>query len=92
VESKIEKYTPIPPKHNAKNRNSKHRHLNKIIEAWEVGDNVAFEFVAKPTGRDRRASYSLEANALISKARKAGQKTTQRVMANEGVIRVWRVE
>ena len=92
MESKIEKYTPIPPKRNANNRNSKHRHMNKIIEAWEVGDSVAFEFVAKPTGKDRRSSYSLEANALVSKARKAGQKTTQRVMADEGMIRVWRVE
>ena len=88
----IDKNVPIPPRGGNNKTNSKHQHLNKIIESWEVGDSVAFEFVAKTTGKDRRSSYSLEANALISKARKAGQKTTQRVMANEGVIRVWRVE
>lgn len=92
MESKIEKDVPIPPKRNTNNRNSKYRHMNKIIEAWEVGDSVAFEFVAKTTGKDRRSAYSLEANGLVSKAKKAGQKTSMRVMAGEGVIRVWRVE
>ena len=88
----IEKNVPIPPKRIANNRNSKHKHLNKIVEAWEVGDSLAFEFVAKNTGKDRRPSYSLEANALVSKASKAGQKTAQRVIADEGVVRVWRME
>lgn len=89
---KIEKNVPIPSKHGVNKQNSKHRHLIKIIESWEVGDSVAFEFVAKTTGKDKRSSYSLEATSLTGKAKKAGQKTTQRVLADEGVIRVWRVE
>jgi len=93
----IDKNVPMPSrggvnKTNSKKTNSKHKHLNKIIESWEVGDSAAFEFVAKTTGKDRRSSYSLEANALTAKARKAGQKTSSRVMADEGVVRVWRVE
>ena len=88
----IDKNVPIPPRGGANKANSKHQHLNKIIESWEVGDSVVFEFVAKTTGKDRRSSYSLEANALVSRAKIAGQKTAQRVLADEGVIRVWRVE
>ena len=88
----IEKNVPIPPRGGVNKANSKYKHLNKIIESWEVGDSVAFEFVAKTTGKDRRSSYSLEANALVSRAKIAGQKTAQRVLADEGVIRVWRVE
>jgi len=88
----IDKNVPIPPRGGNNKTNSKHQHLNKIIESWEVGDSVAFEFVAKTTGKDRRSSYSLEANALVSRAKIAGQKTAQRVLADEGVIRVWRVE
>jgi len=88
----IDKNVPIPPRGGNNKTNSKHQHLNKIIESWEVGDSVAFEFVAKTTGKDRRSSYSLEANALVSRAKIAGQKTAQRVIADEGVIRVWRVE
>ena len=89
---KIEKNVPIPPKFGANRQNSKHKRLKKIIESWEVGDSVAFEFVAKTTGKEKRSSYSLEATSLAGKAKKSGQKTTQRVMADEGVIRVWRVE
>ena len=87
----IDKNVPIP-KSGVNKQNSKHRHLNKIIEAWEVGDSVAFEFVAKTTGKDKRSSYSLEATALVGRAKKAVQKTSMRVMADEGVIRVWRIE
>jgi hypothetical protein len=86
----IDKNVPIP-KSGANKQNSKHRHLNKIIESWEVGDSVAFEFVAKTTGV-KRPSYSLEATSLIGKAKAAGQKVSTRVMADEGVIRVWRME
>jgi len=92
VETKIDKNVPIPPKGRVNKQNSKHKHLNKIIESWEVGDSVALEFVAKTTGKDKRSSYSLEAQSLITKAKKARQKTSQRVMADEGVIRVWRIE
>ena len=92
METKIDKDVPIPPKGRVNKQNSKHKHLNKIIESWEVGDSVALEFVAKTTGKDKRSSYSLEAQSLITKAKKAGQKTSQRVMADEGVIRVWRIE
>lgn len=88
----IDKNVPIPPRGGANKANSKHQHLNKIIESWEVGDSVSFEFVRKKSGKDRRASYSTEAIALIGKAKKAGQKTAQCVIADEGVIRVWRVE
>tara|TARA_Y100000114_G_scaffold45720_1_gene41381 strand:+ start:2436 stop:2714 length:279 start_codon:yes stop_codon:yes gene_type:complete len=88
----IDKNVPMPPKGGVNKANSKYKHLNKIIEAWGIGDSVAFEFVAKTTGKDRRSSYSLEATALTGKAKKAGQKTSMRVMADEGVIRVWRVE
>lgn len=92
METKIDKNVPIPPKGRVNKQNSKHKHLNKIIESWEVGDSVALEFVAKTTGKDKRSSYSLEAQSLISKAKKAEQKVAQRVMADEGVIRVWRIE
>ena len=92
METKIDKNVPIPPKGRVNKQNSKHKHLNKIIESWEVGDSVALEFVAKTTGKDKRSSYSLEAQSLISKAKKAEQKTSSRVMADEGVIRVWRIE
>ncbi len=88
----IDKNVPIPSRGGNNKANSKHKHLNKIVELWEVGDSVAFEFVAKTTGKDKRSSYSLEASALISRAKKAGQKTSTRVISDEGVIRVWRVE
>jgi len=92
VKPKVDKNVPIPPRGGNNKTNSKYKHLNKIIESWEVGDSVAFEFVAKTTGKDRRSSYSLEATALVGRAKKAGQKASMRVMADEGVIRVWRVE
>ena len=88
----IEKNVPIPPRGGVNKANSKYSYLSKIIESWEVGDSVAFEFVAKTTGKDRRSSYSLEANSFMTRAKNAGQKTAQRVIADEGVIRVWRVE
>ena len=89
---KIEKNVPIPSKHGVNQKHSKHMHLNKIIKSWEVGDSVAFKSVARTQGKDKRASYSTEAISLAQKARNAGQKTTQRVLVDEGVIRVWRVE
>jgi hypothetical protein len=89
---KIEKNVPIPSKHGVNQKHSKHMHLNKIIESWEVGDSVAFKSVRKTHGEEKRASYSIEARSLAEKAKNAGQKTTQRAMADEGVIRVWRVE
>ena len=88
----VDKNVPIPPRGGKNKTNSKHKHLNKIIESWEVGDSVVFEFVAKTTGKDRRSSYSLEANSFMTRAKNAGQKASMRVMADEGVIRVWRVE
>ncbi len=88
---KIEKNVPIPSKHGVNQKNSKHMHLNNIIKSWEVGDSVAFKSVRKTHG-EKRASYSTEARSLAQKAKSAGQKTTQRAMADEGVIRVWRVE
>ena len=81
----IDKNVPMPSRGGVNKTNSKYRHLNEIIAAWEVG-------VAKTTGKDKRSSYSLEATALVGRAKKAGQKTSMRVMADEGVIRVWRVE
>ena len=89
---KIEKNVPIPPKFGVNQKHGKHMHLNKIIKSWEVGDSVAFKSVARTQGKDKRASYSTEASSLAQKAKSAGQKTTQRAMADEGVIRVWRVE
>ena len=89
---KIEKNVPIPSKHGVNQKHSKHMHLNKIIKSWEVGDSVAFKSVRKTHGEHKRASYSIEARSLAEKAKSAGQKTTQRAMADEGVIRVWRVE
>ena len=74
MKPKVEKNIPIPPKGGVNKQNSKHKHLNKIIESWEVGDSVALEFVAKTTGKDKRSSYSLEATALVGRAKKAGQK------------------
>ena len=89
---KIEKNVPIPSKFGVNQKHGKHMHLNKIIKSWEVGDSVAFKSVRKTHGEDKRASYSTEARSLAEKAKNAGQKTTQRAMADEGVIRVWRVE
>ena len=90
---KIEKNVPMPDeKHGSNQYKTKFSHLSKIIETWEVGDSVAFKSVARTQGKDKRASYSTEASSLAQKARNAGQKTTQRAMADEGVIRVWRVE
>ena len=66
METKIDKNVPIPPKGRVNKQNSKHKHLNKIIESWEVGDSVALEFVAKTTGKDKRSSYSLEATAVTA--------------------------
>jgi hypothetical protein len=91
VETKIDKNVPIPLRSGVNKSNSKYHRLNKIVESWEVGDSVAFKFVRKTSGKEKRASYSIEAIALVGRAKKAGQKTSQRVMADEGVIRVWRV-
>ena len=88
----IDKNVPMPPKGGVNKANSKYKHLNKIIEAWGIGDSVAFKSVRRTQGKDKRAAYSTEAISLAQKARNAGQKTTQRAMADEGVIRVWRVE
>ena len=87
----IDKNVPIPPKHMAGRGNSKYRYHNKIIETWEVGDSVAFEYVEKATGKDKRPAYSVEGNSFSKKAKKAGQKVSTRVMADEGVIRIWRM-
>ena len=90
---KIEKNVPMPDeKHGSNQYKTKFSHLSKIIETWEVGDSVAFKSVRKTHGEEKRASYSIEARSLAEKAKNAGQKTTQRVMADEGVIRVWRGE
>ena len=87
---KIDKGIPIPQAR--KRTNSMHRDLYQIIDNWEVGDSVAFEYSKKTTGKDRRVSYSLEAMALISRAKKVGQKIKTVTLADEGVIRIWRVE
>ena len=91
METKIDKNVPIPPK-GSKQYKTKFSYLSKIIETWEVGDSVAFEFHRKEFESQSRTSFSAEAQSLISKAKKAGQKVAQRVMADEGVIRVWRIE
>lgn len=92
MEPKIEKNIPMPPKGTSSGRNTKYRHFEEIIRAWQVGDSVAFEFSKKTTGKDRRPSYSPKANAFMKKADKAGQKVSTRILVDEGVIRVWRIE
>lgn len=92
MEPKIEKNIPMPPKRKVGSRNSKYRYLYKTIRTWQVGDSVAFEFSEKTTGKDRRPSYSVEANAFTKKAEQAGQKISSRILVDEGVIRVWRIE
>jgi hypothetical protein len=90
---KIDKNVPMPDKrHGSKQYKTKFSYLSKIIETWEVGDSVAFKFHRKKFESQSRTSFSAEAIALIGKAKKAGQKTAQRVIADEGVIRVWRLE
>ena len=90
---KIEKNVPMPDKRHGSNQyKTKFSHLSKIIETWEVGDSVAFKFHIKKFESQSRTSFSAEAIALKNKAKAVGQKTSQRVMADEGVIRVWRVE
>lgn len=92
VEPKIEKNIPMPPKGRVGGRNTKYLYLEKIIRAWQVGDSVAFEFSKKTTGKDRRPSYSVETNAFTKKAQRAGQKVSSRILVDEGIIRVWRIE
>jgi hypothetical protein len=89
----IDKNVPMPDKgHGRKQYETKFSYLSKIIETWEVGDSVAFEFHRKKFESQSRTSFSAEAIALKGKAKAVGQKTSQRVMADEGVIRVWRVQ
>ena len=64
---KIEKNVPIPSKYGVNKRNSKHKHLNEIIESWEVGDSVAFKSVRTTQGEGKRASYSIEARSLAER-------------------------
>lgn len=85
----IEKGVPIPE---SVRRNTIYRDIRQIVDTWEVGDSVAYEYFKKTTGKDRRASYSLEAIAIKRMASKAGQKVKQITMPDEGVIRTWRVE
>jgi len=92
VKPKVEKNIPMPPKSKSSSRNTKYRHFEEITRTWQVGDSVAFGFSKKTTGKDRRPSYSLEANAFTKKAQKAGQKISSRILVDEGVIRVWRIE
>ena len=70
----IDKNVPMPSRGGVNKTNSKYRHLNEIIAAWEVGDSVACEFVAKTTGKDKRSSYSLEATARRQGKKKLGKK------------------
>lgn len=92
MEPKIEKNLPMPPKGKSGGRNTKYLYLEKIIRSWQVGDSVAFGFSEKTTGKDKRPSYSLEANAFTKRAQKAGQEISSRILVDEGVIRVWRIE
>ena len=85
----IEKGIPIPE---SVRRNTIYRDIRQIVDTWEVGDSVAYEYFRKTTGKDRRASYSLEASSLKRIALKAGQKVKMRTLSDEGVIRIWRVE
>lgn len=85
----IEKGVPIPE---TTKRNSIYPDIHQIVDTWEVGDSVAFEYFRKTTGKDKRASYSLEAQAIRRIASKAGQKVKQVILVDEGVIRTWRVE
>jgi len=85
----IEKNVPVPTRTNKSN--SKHKKLNTLLETWEVGDSVAFKLLKKPKGY-AKTFYSLEALALIQKAKKAGQKIRSRTINDEGVVRIWRIE
>ena len=87
---KIDKGIPIPQAR--KRMNSMYRDQYQIIDTWEVGDSVAFEYSKKTTGKTKRTSYSTEAQALKKKAADAGQKIKQVTLPDEGVIRIWRVE
>jgi hypothetical protein len=84
----IEKNVPVPSRINKSN--SKHSKINTLVETWEVGDSVAFKLRKKPKG-SAKSIYSLEAQALLVKSKNAGQRTTSRMINDEGIVRVWRV-
>ena len=85
----IEKNVPVPSRINKSN--SKHSKINTLVETWEVGDSVALPLRKKPKG-STKSSYCLEAQALIAKAKKAGQNVRSRMMNDEGIVRIWRIE
>ncbi len=86
----VDKNVPIPRL--GKNPPRTYLHHFVVLESWEVGDSVAFKTESKQTGDVRRLNYSKEATVFTARAKKFGQKVIQRVIHNEGVLRVWRAE
>jgi ribosomal protein L21E len=87
---KIDKNLPIPRR--GKKRPRKYMHHFVVLKSWEVGDSVAFKAESKQTGKDKRPNYSREGTVFTNRAKKFGQKVIQRVIHDEGVLRVWRAE
>tara|TARA_R100001086_G_C11747427_1_gene234323 strand:+ start:104 stop:361 length:258 start_codon:yes stop_codon:yes gene_type:complete len=82
----IEKNIPLPPRQ-GKGKNKIYEDFDVVIENWAVGDSITFPHVQKKYARPPK-----EMNAFRNRARTAGQKVATRSIADEGVIRVWRIE
>jgi|TARA_A100001391_G_scaffold54367_1_gene33232 hypothetical protein len=82
----IEKNIPLPPRQ-GKGKNKIYEDFDVVIKNWAVGDSITF-----PYDRKKYARPPKEMTAFVNRARTAGQKVATRSIADEGVMRVWRIE
>jgi hypothetical protein len=83
----IIKNVPIPQR--GVGARIKHQDLYDLVEMWEVGDSVVFDFDRKnESGR----GISSRASSLTVIAKRANQKITVRRNEENSAIQVWRVE
>jgi hypothetical protein len=81
----IEKNIPLPPRQ-GKGKSKIYQHFDGVIKNWAVGDSITFPHEQKKYARPPK-----EMTAFVGRARTAGQKVATRSIADEGVIRVWRI-
>ncbi len=82
----IEKNIPLPPRQ-GEGKNKIYEDFDVVIKNWAVGDSITF-----PYDRKKYARPPKEMTAFVNRARTAGQKVATRSIADEGVMRVWRIE
>ena len=82
----IEKNIPLPPRQ-GKGKNKIYEDFDVVIKNWAVGDSITF-----PYDRKKYARPPKEMTAFVNRARTAGQKVATRSIADEGVMRVWRIK